>query len=235
MISEVSTSRPSRWPWIVLGVAFAFAAMGLVFVSLNGESLAGDATNFTAFMGMGVVGALSLSRAPDNRIGWLLLWVAVIVGAAFTTGEASIYVTEHGDRSLAAWLAWPGTALWAIGLFPMLILLPLWFPDGRVPSQRWRPLQWAGFGVAALAFIILGFGVADVRYRDRGTAKLANPLHVPALDRRPGSRWACGPSSSGSSSSPSYRWSSGSDGRVASSVSSSSGSRSPSSCWSPTS
>ena len=85
MATTAPISRPSRWPWIVLGVTAAFAAVGLVFVSLNGYSLLGDATNFIAFMGMGIVGALSLSRAPDNRIGWLLLWVAVTVGAAFTT------------------------------------------------------------------------------------------------------------------------------------------------------
>jgi signal transduction histidine kinase len=175
-------SRPSRWPWIVLGVTAAFAAIGLVFVSLNGYSLVGDATNFIAFMGMGVVGALSLSRAPDNRIGWLLLWVAVTVGAAFTTGEASIYVAEHGTRALAAWLAWPGTALWAIALFPLLILLPLWFPDGRVPSERWRPLQWAGFALSGLGFIILGFGVSELDIGTEGSGALANPLHVPALE-----------------------------------------------------
>ncbi len=89
-----STPRPSRWPWIVFGIAASFAAIGLVFVSLNGYSLLGDATNFIAFMGMGVVGALSLSRAPDNRIGLLLLWVAITVGVAFTTGEASIYAAD---------------------------------------------------------------------------------------------------------------------------------------------
>ena len=131
-ITAAPTSRPSRWPWIVLGVTAAFAAVGLVFVSLNGYSLLGDATNFIAFMGMGIVGALSLSRAPDNRIGWLLLWVAITVGAAFTTGEASIYAAAHGEHALAAWLAWPGNALWTLGLFPLLILLPLVFPDGRL-------------------------------------------------------------------------------------------------------
>ena len=122
------TSRPSRWPWIVLGVTAAFAAVGLVFVNLNGYSLLGDATNFTAFMGMGIVGALSLSRAPDNRIGWLLLWVAITVGAAFTTGEASIYAAAHGEDALAGWLAWPGNALWTLGLFPLLDPPPAGLP-----------------------------------------------------------------------------------------------------------
>ena len=183
MATTAPASRPSRWPWIVLGVTVAFAAIGLVFVSLNGYSLLGDATNFIAFMGMGIVGALSLSRAPDNRIGWLLLWVAVTVGAAFTTGEASIYAAAHGEDALAGWLAWPGNALWTLGLFPLLILLPLVFPDGRLPSPRWRWLAWAGIGISFLAFITIGFGEATFEVGDVGQSiMIANPLHVPGLD-----------------------------------------------------
>jgi signal transduction histidine kinase len=176
--ATIPTARPSRWPWIVLGIAAAFAAVGLVFVSLNGYSLLGDATNFTAFMGMGVVGALSLSRSPDNRIGWLLLWVAVTVGIAFTTGEASIYAAAHGSPT-AAWLAWPGNVLWALSLFPLLILLPLVFPDGRLPSARWRWLAWAGVGISFLAFVTIGFGEATFDVGDVGPpVKVANPLHL---------------------------------------------------------
>ena len=182
-ITAAPTSRPSRWPWIVLGVTAAFAAVGLVFVSLNGYSLLGDSTNFIAFMGMGIVGALSLSRAPDNRIGWLLLWVAITVGAAFTTGEASIYAAVHGEHTLASWLAWPGNTLWTLGLFPLLILLPLVFPDGRLPSSRWRWLAWAGVGISFLAFVTIGFGTATFDVGDVGLPfTVANPLHVPGLE-----------------------------------------------------
>jgi signal transduction histidine kinase len=175
------TSRPSRWPWIVLAAAGSFAAVGLVFVSLNGVSLIGDITNFTAFMGMGVVGSLSLSRAPDNRIGWLLVWVAGTVGAAFTTGEASIYAARHGWPAVA-WLAWPGNSLWALSIFPLLIILPLVFPDGRLPSPRWRWLLWAGIGISCLAFVSIGFAAATFDVGAVGReVRVANPLHVPAL------------------------------------------------------
>jgi signal transduction histidine kinase len=185
VISEASTSRPSRWPWIVLGVAAAFAAVGLVFVSLNGESLVGEATNFLAFMGMGVVGALSLSRAPRNRIGALLLWVAASVGAAFATAVWSTYLFEHGDRTAAGWVGWPGNTLWTVGLFPLLVLLPLWFPDGKLLSPRWRPVLWVGIGLSVAAFLALGFALptqpvaVDAAGND---IEIANPLHISALE-----------------------------------------------------
>jgi signal transduction histidine kinase len=180
-MATARATTPSRWPWIVLALAGSFAAAGLVFVSLNTVSLAGDITNFTAFMGMGVVGALILSRAPDNRIGWLLLWVAVSVGAAFTTGEASIYAAAHGWPAVA-WLAWPGNSLWALSIFPLLIILPLVFPDGRLPSPRWRWLLWAGIGISFVAFVSIGFAGATFDVGAVGQeVRVANPLHVPAL------------------------------------------------------
>jgi signal transduction histidine kinase len=78
--------------------------------------------------------------------------------------------------------------LWTLGLFPLLILLPLLFPDGRLPSPRWRWLLLAGLGVSSLAFVSVGFGEATFDVGDVGpTVKVANPLHVPALDALGGS------------------------------------------------
>ena len=182
--TATSIARPARWPWIVLAAAGAFATLGLVFVELNGRSLTGEITNFFAFMGMGIVGALSLSRAPDNRIGALMLVVAVTVGAAFATSEWATFLFEQGNRTAAAWVGWPGNTLWTIGLFPLLILLPLWFPDGKLVSRRWRPVMWTGVGLCVLAFVALGFAVPRLPVSVNAGGReieVANPLHVPAL------------------------------------------------------
>jgi signal transduction histidine kinase len=181
-VAEVPV-RPARWPWVVLAATISIATVGLVFVSLNGDSLLADATNFSAFMGMGVVGALSLSRAPTNRIGLLLLSVATSIGIAFTSSEAAIYVADQGNLSLASWIAWPGNTLWAIGFFALLILLPLLFPDGRLPSPRWRYLLWAGLAVCVQGFVSIGFGSRTFVLTEdaAGEIRVANPLHVPAL------------------------------------------------------
>ena len=189
-------SRPARWPWIVLALGAAFASLGLVFVSLNGDSLIGESTNFLAFMGMGVVGALSLSRAPGNRIGALLLWVAVSVGAAFATAVWSTYLFEHGDRAAAGWVGWLGNTLWTLSLFPLLVLLPLWFPDGKLVSPRWRSVSWVGIALSVAAFLTLGFALptqpvsVDAAGND---IEIANPLHVPALEPIEWLAWALWP------------------------------------------
>jgi signal transduction histidine kinase len=180
--AEVSV-RPARWPWVLIALAIAYSSIGLVLVPLNGGSMVGNVTNFLAFMGMGVVGALSLSRAPTNRISLLLIGVATLVGIAFTSAEAATYFAEQGNRSIAKWFAWPGNTFWAVGFFFLLILLPLLFPDGRLPSRRWRYLIWAGLAVCVLGFVSIGFGSPWLTAGSDATGefRLPNPLHVPAL------------------------------------------------------
>jgi signal transduction histidine kinase len=178
-------SRRVRWPWVALACGIVAASVGEVFVVLNGDPIAGDAVNFVAFMGIGAVGGLSLSRAPRNRMGVLLLSVAVIVGVAFVTSEVATYLAERGRLEAAGWFAWPGNTLWTIGIFPLLILLPLWFPDGRLPSRRWRFVQWAGFTVMTIGFVGIGFGEPsfDVAEQPGGEfLKAPNPAHVEASE-----------------------------------------------------
>jgi signal transduction histidine kinase len=151
---------------------------------LNGDPLTGEVTNFVAFMGMGVVGALILSRASRNRIGMLLVWAAISVAFAFVTAEAALYLHVHGSRTAATWVGWPGSTFWALGFFPLLILLPLLFPDGGLLSRRWRPVAWSGIGLCVLSFVTIGFAVPAVELSDDVGVipiEVANPLYVPAL------------------------------------------------------
>ena len=176
--------RPVRWPWIVLAVAVVAACGGMLFVVLNDQSLVPEFANFAAFMGMGVVGALILSRVPRHPIGSILLATAVTVAGAFVTAGGATYFFRSGSRDLATWLAWPGNTLWILGLFPMLALLPLLFPDGRLLAPRWRVVLWSGIAIIAIGFITLGFGVATLEVDETPAGdilSLPNPLFVPAL------------------------------------------------------
>lgn len=175
--------RAARWPWAVCAVAVLIAFGGMVFVRLNDRSLVPEVANFAAFMGMGVVGALILSRVPRHPIGMILLITAATVAGAFVTAEAATFFFRQGSRTLATWLAWPGTTLWVLGLFPMLVLLPLLFPDGRPVSPRWRIVLWAGLALVPVGLISIGFGArnVDVDETGREMVTLPNPLHVPAL------------------------------------------------------
>jgi signal transduction histidine kinase len=72
------------------------------------------------------------------------------------------------------------------GFFPLLIFLPLLFPDGKVPSPRWRVHAWIGLAWCFLGFLAVGFAddvVAVASAAPGGEdVELPNPLHIPGLD-----------------------------------------------------
>ena len=102
-------------------------------------------------MAFPLVGALIAARRPENAVGWLclavgLLWMLIGVfeyysyyGAA-TPGSVPFPVAVAG---ISDWMWVP-----AMGLLGTYVLLL--FPDGRLPSRRWRPLAWLSGAVILL-------------------------------------------------------------------------------------
>src|SRR5829696_782779 len=92
-----------------------------------------------------IVGALIASRRPKNPIGWIslavgILWMLsnvassyMLIGLRMADPGSVPYPVAIG--SLAGWLG--PTAALLFGTFPILL-----FPDGRLPSSRWRPVAW---------------------------------------------------------------------------------------------
>src|SRR5215212_6604803 len=96
-----------------------------------------------------VVGAIVASRHPRNTIGWLFCAIGLAVGFNGLAGGYAEYwlVSDRGSRSLGETAAWFGSWAWTAQLIALTFLLLL-FPDGRLPSPRWRPVAWcAGLGL----------------------------------------------------------------------------------------
>ena len=93
-------ARRARWPWVALGVFVSFAFVGLILVTVNGESLAEQVPYVIAFTLFGVVGALLLSRMRGNRVGGLLLFGAAVTGASFAASELATYLIDRGGTDV---------------------------------------------------------------------------------------------------------------------------------------
>lgn len=90
----------------------------------------------TMFVAVGVVVA---RRQPRNPIGWLLIFVALLENM-FVFATAYVVLNHwlgHGLGALASAALWFQNSFWDLGLIVGLPSLLL-FPNGGVPSGRWR-------------------------------------------------------------------------------------------------
>ncbi len=97
------------------------------------------------------VGAVAVWRQPRNAVGWCLLGLAAanaLDGFGSAYAELGVLVYQGSLPGAEAALVLP-KAGWVL-VYAALTALALVFPDGRLPSHRWRPAA-AGVGLATLA------------------------------------------------------------------------------------
>jgi hypothetical protein len=137
---------------VIGGVLLALFAAAVPLSGLAHQNLnaGGGSVPVWVSAAFAAVGWVLAFRRPANPLGWIMLSGAFF----FALSEDASYYTvadyglRHGDLPLGgmALLAQPG---WAPGIV-LLGVLVLLFPDGRLPSSRWRWLVATYAAVAAL-------------------------------------------------------------------------------------
>jgi hypothetical protein len=90
-------------------------------------------------VGYSTVGAIVASRLPHSPIGWLFCAIGLTFGVSHFSAEYAAYALLAPSRSLPGGeaLAWLTSWVWVGGL-GLIVYLDLLFPNGRLPSARWR-------------------------------------------------------------------------------------------------
>jgi signal transduction histidine kinase len=149
-------------------------AAGGALLAINLDMVGFNAAMIVLFGSCAVIGALAVSRQPGNLVGWLFLATGVVAAMQIFTGELALSLYRHGGPLLAVqWLAWPANWIWNLSFGSLFTLLPLLFPDGRLPSRRWRPLAW--FALGLIAFLAVAYAVAP---GPLDSPRVANPAGV---------------------------------------------------------
>jgi hypothetical protein len=187
-VGRANTRAYSWLAWSLAGLSGAMFLAGAILTILSLYVTAPAAQPFSdwgsggaignllilaPFLAFTIVGALIASRRPENPIGWIclvagLFWTLIALDDQYTAyGLATTGVVPFPAAvvALSQWLWVPPVGL-------LSIYLILFFPDGRLPSRRWRPLAW--FSGAVMALVSLAIALAPGPLPDLGGVR--NPF-----------------------------------------------------------
>ena len=151
------------WSLAALTMVMFLASAALYVLSLFAQSpsnwltvgTVSEMVGFVPFLAFPIVGVLIASKRPQNPIGWICLADGLLWSLLAMTDYYSRYgVAQPGSATvpvaitaaLSQWLWLPPVGL--LGIYMILL-----FPDGKVPSRRWRPLAWLSGTVIVLGSV----------------------------------------------------------------------------------
>lgn len=145
-----------------------------------GGALAGDLSFLAVSLSFPLVGLLILLRQPRNRIGWILVGVGVLWGVSVGMDDYAKYglVVSPGAVPGAGLVAGAGAASWAPPIGVMGTFLVLLYPDGHLPSRRWRVVAWAA--ALSIVVVVVSLALSPGKIDDGPVASMENPLGVEA-------------------------------------------------------
>ena len=171
--------RTAAWlAWSLCALTIALVTFVVVFSVFYQDNLR-DLAFLLAVVSNAFVGAVLTSHRPRNPVGWFFVFSAASFAVSEATFRYAVYglVIDPGSLPLARAMAWPATWLWVPGVLLVLVFLPLYFPNGRLLSLRWRPVMWLAIFVSGATVVIWAFLPGKV-----GDAwDITNPLGLAAL------------------------------------------------------
>jgi len=173
-------SRASAIAWSLAGLYIVLVILGFRFWSEAASIEFADVWVFFAMLWFVVIGALIIGRHERHPIGWMFCLTALSFAAAlFAQAYAIVAITaEHRGLPAGQLMAWLGFWINMPGTAVIALFLPLLFPNGRLPSRRWRPVAWAAGALAVIAVLASMFKPGSYA----GFALVRNPLGIYGWD-----------------------------------------------------
>ncbi len=174
------------WALAACGVLLTAGITALVIANRGSiDSLAAvTPTELVMSLTFALVGGLIASQRQRNPVGWLFLFMAVVMGLGGVGAQYSrLAVITHPGLPGAAWALWIYS--WLEGLvYPAgaATLTLLLIPDGHLPSRRWRPV--VPLAVVATVFIAVCLGAlgSSPLLGPDNQPQLPNPAAIPAME-----------------------------------------------------
>jgi hypothetical protein len=179
----MSTRAASWLAWSLCALSLALTSLSLLLLAL---SLSYPNTyiydywleNTIMAVSFSIIGAIIASRLPANPVGWLFCAAACTIAVPCLSAEYAIYALLARPNSLPMGEALAWLAFWAwIPSIGCIVLSLLLFPNGRLPSSRWRWMAWLTVlvTIAGSVWVALSPGVIG------NLGSIRNPLGIEGL------------------------------------------------------
>ncbi len=160
------SAQEATWlAWYMCAVSLVLTALGLYLLVVSRSRMGAPVfdywqINAVIAVSFSPVGAVISPRLPPrNPVGWLFCTIGLLGAVRLFVAEYAIatLLAEPGSALLSRLpggeaLAWISSWVW-VAHFGPFIFLALLFPDGRLPSSRWRPFAWVVALVVAAGIV----------------------------------------------------------------------------------
>jgi hypothetical protein len=143
------STRAAAWlAWSLCALSLVLTALSLFLFVLN-LSYSGAhgydywLQNTVQAVSFSMIGAIIASRLSANPVGWLFCAAGCTIAVECLSAEYAIYALLARPDSLPLGEALAWLAFWAwIPSIGCIVLSLLLFPNGELPSSRWKWLAW---------------------------------------------------------------------------------------------
>jgi signal transduction histidine kinase len=166
-----------KWPWFAAAAVLGLGAFGFVLSILaggHGTPWWEDVLGWAVILVSLNLGLVIVLRRPGHLIGVLLLANAAIVAVAGVAEAYAQYAVLESPGAIpgGSWAVLWDQQAWPL-LFAPVVAIAFVFPDGHLPSPRWRLVA---IGVAATFALALIVGFLESEPFDSPYRRIENPL-----------------------------------------------------------
>jgi hypothetical protein len=172
--------RAAAWlAWSLCWLTVTFVVCAVALAIIFDRTDAYYSTFRVDLVSCALVGGLIASRRTHNPVGWFFLTIAALLALQEFAREYATHalLPDHGSLPLAQAMAWLLSWINLPAIALLLAFLPLYFPNGRLLSPRWRWLARSAVYVTATLVVFAALRPGEVR-EDWG---IVNPLGIEAL------------------------------------------------------
>jgi hypothetical protein len=189
-VGGISIRSASWLAWLLCTLSLALTALSYLVktrnLSLNAPIYFYWLEPTTVAMGYSVIGAIIASRLPDHPIGWICCAIGFMGAVEHVSSEYAIYALLAHPETLAGGNVMLWLCIWVwILMFGLIVYLILLFPNGRLPSSRWRWFAWFSVALTLLAAILMAISpdaaLGVLGSSDNVHSSLSNPLGIEGL------------------------------------------------------